>query len=661
MISLFDDSPQTHTEAPTPPDVPASIHRELFELANWMLHAAPWNKMTNRHSIAIVDPDTGETQIAAVMGNGGDIYGLHVYLPDEGTRWYCDLFFQGHTSQTQHDAQFEQSMVELAFEDGLDDVQDNHDLDLDESYAPESWNEGVGPEKLLYATFRAYRLGCAPWHPDEQEARKLLTALRLIKHYYESLFQKYTNLMFSPVLNPGKERLETRIPTYSLPEGADADDPSQWTFSIATYTSPGPKEIPATPVDDVFAGRMATHRIQPGSTWEIGAIFLPRPVLDNGRPQYSVLAIVGNRANGMVHGLTTALANECRFQLIRRCLEKAATDCGHLPANIIVGSPIAERALAGTAESCGITITPAHDPSEMSLFNEITSSLLQSGEFGNTPQPLTDMSEEEAKEMNTLFGNAPDPNGSPEEMLAFMEELRKNPKANEFFEHFLEEHPELMQEIDSSDNAPKLYTPPKSRKRHVFRVDIARAKPPIWRRITLPEDASFFDLHLAIQAAFGWSGFHLHAFEIGNRSDRIIIDWLGDDEDDYQIFFSPEKQQELRTRLKDIFSSTRKSAHYTYDFGDNWDHTVKFEKEIDDTSAGPVTPFEVIKGRGPSPLEDCGGIWGLQQIIDGTHPMCDEILPERLQEIQNGTFLPDQIYPRDPHKEMQLMDEMNQL
>jgi hypothetical protein len=239
-----------------------------------------------------------------------------------------------------------------------------------------------------------------------------------------------------------------------------------------------------------------------------------------------------------------------------------------------------------------------------------------------------------------------------------MEKLSKNPKTKQLFEQFLENQPQLMQEIGSSD-APLNYTPPKSRRRYVFRVDIARVKPPIWRRISLPEDATFFDLHLAIQAAFGWHGFHLHAFEIGNRADLIIIDWAGDNEGDNHIFYHSEKRQELRTRLKDIFSRTQKSARYTYDFGDSWDHTVKFEKEINDTSSSPVTPFEVIKGRGGNPVEDCGGIWGLQQIINGTHPTCNEILPERLQEIQNGTFLQDEIYPRDPHKEIELMDEMN--
>jgi Plasmid pRiA4b ORF-3-like protein len=36
--------------------------------------------------------------------------------------------------------------------------------------------------------------------------------------------------------------------------------------------------------------------------------------------------------------------------------------------------------------------------------------------------------------------------------------------------------------------------------------------PPLWRRIVLPSDTSLGTLHDAIQAAFGWSGGHVHLF-----------------------------------------------------------------------------------------------------------------------------------------------------
>ncbi len=374
------------------------------------------------------------------------------------------------------------------------------------------------------------------------------------------------------------------------------------------------------------------------------------------------MALVGDRTDGRAHGLTHMLAGDCRFTLIRRCLEKAAGDCGLLPANIVVGSPVAETALADVAKACGLKIMPAHDPAEMELFHEITDSLLQSKMFGGNQGPdLTEITEDEHEELQKLMETAPTADSKPEEIMAFIEQAKSNPKTARIIEQFMGNFLGSQDLLDASTPAGELplYTPPESQRRYVFRVDLSGAKPPIWRRITIPDDASFFDLHLAIQAAFGWSGYHLHSFEVGNRypDTLTIIDWKG--EDDEFMMFGSEKRREFNTRLKDIFGSLHKKARYTYDFGDSWDHTIKLEKEIDAPAPDPVAPFEVIKGCGASPLEDCGGIWGLQQIIDGSHPYLAELPAHRVKGIQNATFDIDEIYPRDPDEEMTLMDEMN--
>lgn len=665
MINLppeYEGTPGTDEPEVVYPEVSDDVYRRLYRVADWMLHAAPWEKMTNMHGLVIVDPESGEHQIAAVMGNGGDLYGFHLYLPDEGTRWFSRLAYAGYTQQTQHEAQFEQRMLELGFDDGLEELIDDHDDGLDEQFAPDRWNEGVGPEKLMFAQFRSYRPGCPPWHPEQHEAERLLAALEVFRHYYLNEFEKHDDLLFAPEPDPETGRLVARVPTCRLRRGGDAGDPAQWEFSMEDYTAPAPKEQPVAPADDVFAGRMARHRVKQGAVWEIGAIFLPRPVLDDGWPHYAVAAFAGVRSNGNVHGLTNALAGDCRFTLMRDCLEKAAGDCGHLPSEIVVGSPVAETALADAAKACGIRITPAHDPSEMALFHEITSALLESDALGGGQPPLQQISEEEALELQKILANAPAPDCTPEEARAFMESIAGNPKMKGIFDQFLannEGFAELLESGGSPSPGSEQYTMPESRRRYVFRVDLYGAKPPIWRRISLPDDATFFDLHLAIQAAFDWSGYHLHSFEIGERSSfsRTLIDWKG--EDDEFMMFGDIKRHELAVRLKDIFGANCKKARYTYDFGDGWEHVIKLEKEIEDSSGEPVKPFEVIKGRGGHPLEDCGGVWGLMEVIDGTHPACGELPADRLHEIQNGIVDLDEIYPRDAEAEMELLDEMN--
>ena len=45
-----------------------------------------------------------------------------------------------------------------------------------------------------------------------------------------------------------------------------------------------------------------------------------------------------------------------------------------------------------------------------------------------------------------------------------------------------------------------------------FRVHLRYIEPEIWRSFILPADASFKDLHLAIQDSFGWQQAHLYEF-----------------------------------------------------------------------------------------------------------------------------------------------------
>jgi len=51
-----------------------------------------------------------------------------------------------------------------------------------------------------------------------------------------------------------------------------------------------------------------------------------------------------------------------------------------------------------------------------------------------------------------------------------------------------------------------------------FKITLKRVKPPIWRRIHVPETYTFWDLHVAIQDVMGWLDCHLHHFEILNPS-----------------------------------------------------------------------------------------------------------------------------------------------
>ncbi|MGD9202748.1 MAG: hypothetical protein PVI26_14395, partial [Chitinispirillia bacterium] len=50
-----------------------------------------------------------------------------------------------------------------------------------------------------------------------------------------------------------------------------------------------------------------------------------------------------------------------------------------------------------------------------------------------------------------------------------------------------------------------------------FYIELSEILPLIWRRIHVPTNYNFWDLHVAIQDSMGWKDYHLHYFEIKGK------------------------------------------------------------------------------------------------------------------------------------------------
>lgn len=125
-------------------------------------------------------------------------------------------------------------------------------------------------------------------------------------------------------------------------------------------------------------------------------------------------------------------------------------------------------------------------------------------------------------------------------------------------------------------------------------------KPTIHRTIQIEENRSFFELHMAIQIAFGWQNSHMHIFDIGD--DQIGMSDFDEFEDDFTIEEKTIILSQAGLNEKDIFV-------YIYDLGDHWVHKIKVNKIIE-----PKNTFypKCTKGAMNCPPEDCGGIYGFE-------------------------------------------------
>jgi len=166
-----------------------------------------------------------------------------------------------------------------------------------------------------------------------------------------------------------------------------------------------------------------------------------------------------------------------------------------------------------------------------------------------------------------------------------------------------------------------------------FKITLKGIKPPIWRRIQVPETYTFWDLHVVIQDAMDWSDYHLHEFEMVNPSTGSEVNIGIPDED-----FGRKVLPGWKEKIANYFSMENRSAGYVYDFGDNWIHKIQLEKILP-TEKNINYPI-CIKGKRTCPPEDCGGIWGYEELLEIIrNPNHEEY--EEMREWVGGEFDPE--------------------
>ena len=151
-----------------------------------------------------------------------------------------------------------------------------------------------------------------------------------------------------------------------------------------------------------------------------------------------------------------------------------------------------------------------------------------------------------------------------------------------------------------------------------LKITLKDISPPIWRRVLISSYLTFADLHDVIQECFCWDEYHLHEFSYRYPEPphwRISMKAIYPDEsypleeDDLDFYDISEKE----LRLCDVFSDKLKYVSYLYDFGDNWDHSIKLEKVF--KNENNFRSFLCVGGKRATPPEDCGGPYGYQKLI----------------------------------------------
>ncbi|WP_460702428.1 plasmid pRiA4b ORF-3 family protein [Myceligenerans halotolerans] len=178
------------------------------------------------------------------------------------------------------------------------------------------------------------------------------------------------------------------------------------------------------------------------------------------------------------------------------------------------------------------------------------------------------------------------------------------------------------------------------------RADLDEAGPAIWRRADLRSDLTLDVVHQVLQDLFGWTDSHLHRFALGGRvwdRDSEVFLCPHDAEDpDNDTDGTPTKD----VRLDEVLAEPGDRLAYVYDYGDDWQVTLRLEQMLD---GNPASPAAICTGgRMAAPPDDSRGEFldgGLAAVVDDP----EHFDPAQVNEALSGPWYilaADGIHPR---------------
>ena len=121
-------------------------------------------------------------------------------------------------------------------------------------------------------------------------------------------------------------------------------------------------------------------------------------------------------------------------------------------------------------------------------------------------------------------------------------------------------------------------------------------------------------MQLTAVTLFGWLDYHLHQFQTRGFRGPAYAPADPDGDDD---FFGEAPLDESQATVGELLPAVGSTMTYTYDFGDNWVHTLKVEKILPDDGGGRLP--RCTAGRGAAPAEDSGGTRGWATIVQAVN------------------------------------------
>ncbi len=337
----FDSNPLTNMPKLTPPPIvaPESWHALLAAAADFAA-LKPWEFAYDSDAVGLTDPVTGETRIATVLGNAGQVFAA-VFYRRTGLRWILSMLGDAPDPEELNNADGIDAL-KLEFVSKRELVPEDLAVLKTAAFKP----EGKG---AVWPQFRSAEPGWHPWHITQTEADQLLMELRHLTAFCK-MFEQHLELF------DGRDATEIPFLPATLPDRPLRPDDLDWRpLLLLPVTGLDPFEVPAKQLQ-----KLSALKRQPGLACEFDSSLLPGgSFLENGRPCFGRFCLLVEKQQGLVLGMGVQSGALTPGEAAGRGLTEALLMAGKLPKKIYIGGSRLRPVLQPLCDELKIQLSPA--------------------------------------------------------------------------------------------------------------------------------------------------------------------------------------------------------------------------------------------------------------------------------------------------------------
>ena len=326
--------------APPPPVAPETW-RALLAAATDFAALEPWENMYDSDVVGLIDPVTGETRIAAVLGNAGEVFAAVFYRRAAGLRWILQML-----NDTPDIEDFNTA-------DGIDclklELVPKRELSKEDLVMLKAAGFKPAGKGSVWPQFRSADPGWHPWHINQVEAGQLLADIPRLTAF-SRLFEQHPGIFdncdpgeipFLPAVMPARpltpKDLDWRPLLPPPVSGLDSFQPA------------------AAQLEKLRALKRAT-----GTAFEFDSTLLPGgSILANGRPRFGRFSLLVEQKHGLVLGMDVQSGALTPGEAAGRGLVESLLKAGQLPEKIVIGGSRLQPVLQPLCDALQIQLWPA--------------------------------------------------------------------------------------------------------------------------------------------------------------------------------------------------------------------------------------------------------------------------------------------------------------